>query len=52
MILFLALGYKSSYIKNYFKKRKYKNIKIKLIDTGKKFTYGGQIAKTKKLLCR
>lgn len=43
----LALGYKSSYIKNYFKKRKYKNIKIKLIDTGKNSLTGGRLLRLK-----
>ena len=43
----LALGYKGYYIKNYFKNRTEKKIKIKLVDTGKKTLTGGRLLRLK-----
>ena len=44
----LATGYKSEIIKNYFKLKKKKNIKIKCVFTGKKTLTGGRIKRLKK----
>ena len=44
----LALGYKSHYIKNFFSKKKNKN--IKLIYTGKDTKTGGRLLRLKTLL--
>ena len=46
----LALGYRSKDIELYFKKRKYKNWKINLVNTGKNTLTGTRIQKLKKYL--
>jgi len=46
---YIALGYKSHIIRNYFSKN-YKNIKIHLINTGLKSMTGGRLKKMSKLL--
>ena len=46
----LALGYKKNVIINYFKKNKFKNWKIKLIDTGYKTLTGKRLLKIEKYL--
>lgn len=48
----LALGYKGYYIKNYFKNKKFKNIKIHLIDTGRKTLTGGRLLRLKKFFSK
>ena len=45
----IALGYKGSVIRNYFKKKKF-NWKINLIDTGKNTMTGGRLKKISKYL--
>jgi glucose-1-phosphate cytidylyltransferase len=45
----IALGYKGSVIKNYFKKKKF-NWKIDLVDTGLKTMTGGRLKRLKKIL--
>ena len=45
----IALGYKGSVIKNYFKKKKF-NWKIVLVDTGLKTMTGGRLKRLKKIL--
>ena len=48
---YIALGYKGSVIKNYFKKKRFsKKIKVNLIDTGKKTMTGGRLKRLKKYL--
>ena len=47
---YIALGYKSDVIKNYFKKKKIKNCKINLIDTGLNTMTGGRLKKLAKYL--
>jgi len=47
---YLALGYKGNVIKKYFKKKKFNNWKINLIDTGKKTMTGGRLKRLKKYL--
>ena len=44
----LALGYKGYYIKNYFKKKTDKKIKIELVNTGKNTLTGGRLLRLKK----
>lgn len=44
----LALGFKSSYIKNFFKQKKIKGVKIHLVDTGKSSLTGGRLLRLKK----
>ena len=44
----LALGFKSSYIKNFFKQNKIKGVKIHLVDTGKSSLTGGRLLRLKK----
>jgi len=46
----LALGYKGSYIKRYFRKNRFKKFKISLIETGKKSLTGGRLLRLKKYL--
>lgn len=48
----IALGYKSNYVKQYFKKnfKNYKHLKISLIDTGLQTLTGGRIKKLDKYL--
>ena len=46
----LALGYRSKDIELYFKKRKFKNWKINLVNTGKNTLTGTRIQKLKKYL--
>lgn len=46
----IAGGYKINFIKEYFKKKKLKNIEIKIINTGKTSMTGGRIYKLKKYL--
>ena len=46
----LALGYKSNYIKRYFKNFKKKNISVTLVDTGKNSLTGGRLLRLKKYL--
>lgn len=48
---YIALGYKGSIIKDYFKKKRFsKKIKVNLIDTGKKTMTGGRLKRLKKYL--
>ena len=47
---YLALGYKSSVIKNYFRKNKNKKWNVKLIDTGKYTMTGGRLKRLRKYL--
>ena len=47
---YIATGYKSKVIKNYFKKKKIKNCKINLIDTGLNTMTGGRLKRLKKYL--
>ncbi len=48
---YIALGYKGNVIKKYFQKKKLnKNIKIRLIETGKNTMTGGRIKRLKKFL--
>lgn len=46
----IALGYKGQIIKKYFKKKKIKNVTIRLIDTGKNTMTGGRLKRLKKYL--
>ena len=47
----IALGYKGNLIKDYFKKKRIsKNLKIRLIDTGKNTMTGGRVKRLKKYL--
>ena len=46
----LALGYKKEVIINYFKKKRFKGVNLKLIDTGKKTLTGSRLLKLKKYL--
>lgn len=43
----LALGYKGYFIKNYFKKKTHKKIKIELVNTGKNTLTGGRLLRLK-----
>ena len=47
---YIALGYKSNVIKDYFKKKKIKNCKINLIDTGLNTMTGGRLKRLTKYL--
>ena len=47
---YIALGYKGSIIKQYFKNIKLKNITIHLIETGKNTMTGGRLKRLKKFL--
>ena len=47
---YIAVGYKSQIIKNYFKKNKIKNCKINLIDTGLNTMTGGRLKRLSKYL--
>ena len=47
---YIALGYKSNVIKDYFKKKKIKNCKINLIDTGLNTMTGGRLKRLAKYL--
>ena len=47
---YIAMGYKSKIIKNYFKKHKIKNCKINLIDTGLNTMTGGRLKRLQKYL--
>ena len=47
---YIALGYKGNIIKKYFKKKKFKNIKINLIETGINTYTGGRVLRLKKYL--
>ena len=47
---YIALGYKGQKIKNFFKKNKFKNWNINLIDTGQNTMTGGRLARLKKYL--
>lgn len=46
---YIALGYKGSFIRNYFKRKKY-NWKINLINTGLKTMTGGRLKRLKKII--
>ena len=46
----IAAGYKKNFIKNYFKKNKFKDLKIKVIDTGLNTMTGGRLKRLKKYL--
>ena len=46
---YIASGYKSAIIKNYFKKKRY-NFKVKIIDTGLNTMTGGRVLRLKKYL--
>ena len=47
---YIAVGYKSKIIKNYFKKNKIKNCKINLINTGLNTMTGGRLKRLSKYL--
>ena len=47
---YIALGYKGQIIKNFFKKNKFKDWNINLIDTGQNTMTGGRLARLKKYL--
>ena len=47
---YIAVGYKSKVIKDYFKKNKIKDCKIKLVDTGLKTMTGGRLKRLSKYL--
>ena len=44
----IALGYKGSFIKKYFRNKKFKNWNIELVDTGSNTMTGGRIKRLKK----
>ncbi len=46
----IAAGYKKNILKKYFKKKKFKNWKINIIDTGQDTMTGGRIKRLKKYL--
>ena len=46
----IAAGYKKNFIKNYFKRNKFKDLKIKVIDTGLNTMTGGRLKRLKKYL--
>jgi len=46
----IAAGYKKNFIKDYFKKKKFKDIKIKVVDTGLNTMTGGRLKRLKKYL--
>ena len=46
---YIALGYKGSFIRKYFKKKKY-NWKINLINTGLNTMTGGRLKRLKKII--
>lgn len=46
----LALGYKKEIISNYFRKNQFRDINIKLVDTGKKTLTGTRLLKLKKFI--
>ena len=47
---YIAMGYKSKIIRNYFKKHKIQNCKINLIDTGLNTMTGGRLKRLEKYL--
>jgi glucose-1-phosphate cytidylyltransferase len=47
---YIAVGYKSKVIKDYFKKKKIKNCKINIIDTGLNTMTGGRLKRLSKYL--
>ena len=47
---YIAVGYKSKIIKDYFKKKKFKDCKINIIDTGLKTMTGGRLKRLSKYL--
>ncbi len=47
---YIATGYKGTIIKNYFKKKKYKNWKINVVSTGKNVMTGGRLKRLEKKL--
>ncbi len=47
---YIAVGYKSKIIKNYFKKNKIRNCKINIIDTGLKTMTGGRLKRLSRFL--
>ena len=47
---YIAVGYKSKIIKDYFKKKKIKNCKINIIDTGLNTMTGGRLKRLSKYL--
>ena len=47
---YIAVGYKSGVIKDYFKKNKFRNCKINLIDTGLNTMTGGRLKRLSKYL--
>ena len=47
---YIAVGYKSKVIKDYFKKKKIKNCKINIVDTGLKTMTGGRLKRLNKYL--
>jgi len=47
---YIALGYKGNVIKKYFKKNKFTDWKINLIDTGKNTMTGGRLKRLKKYI--
>tara|TARA_B100000029_G_scaffold515265_1_gene621411 strand:+ start:1029 stop:1718 length:690 start_codon:yes stop_codon:yes gene_type:complete len=46
----IAAGYKKNFIKDYFKKKKFKDIKINVVDTGLNTMTGGRLKRLKKYL--
>ena len=47
---YIAVGYKSKVIKDYFKNKKFKNCEIKIVDTGLKTMTGGRLKRLSKYL--
>ena len=47
---YIAVGYKSKIIKDYFKKKKIRNCKINIIDTGLKTMTGGRLKRLSRFL--
>ena len=47
---YIAVGYKSNVIKNYFKKKKIKNCKINIVDTGLNTMTGGRLKRLSRYL--
>lgn len=46
----IAAGYKKNYLKDYFKKKKFKDIKINVVDTGLNTMTGGRLKRLKRYL--
>ena len=46
----IATGYKSEVIENFFKKKKFKNWKIDIVNTGKNSMTGGRLKRLQKIM--